>query len=148
LNLKERLLFDLKEAMKTKDNIKKSAVGMVRAAILQYEKDNKVVLDDEGVLNIIAKEIKKRKDVLPDYIRSQRQDLIDELNKEIEVLETYMPEKLSEDEIKRIIKEVIEQTQASGLKDMGKVMPTVMKRVSSRADGKLVNQLVREMLQS
>lgn len=87
MSLKDKLLEDYKTAMKEKDVVRKNVVGMVRAAILQFEKDNKVVLDDSGVLSVIAKEIKKRKDSLPEYIKSGRQDLIDELNREIEIFD-------------------------------------------------------------
>ncbi|MEZ0536135.1 GatB/YqeY domain-containing protein [Caldicellulosiruptoraceae bacterium PP1] len=148
MNLKEKLMEDLKTSMKDKDTIRKNAIGMVRAAILQYEKDNKVELDDKGVINIIAKEIKKRKDVLPEYIKSQRQDLIDELNKEIEILESYMPAKLSDEELRNIINKVITDTGAQSIRDIGKVMPIVMNQVSGRADGSKINQMVREILNS
>lgn len=147
LSLKDKLLEDYKTAMKEKDVVRKNVVGMVRAAILQFEKDNKVVLDDSGVLSVIAKEIKKRKDSLPEYIKSGRQDLIDELNREIEILTSYLPPMLSEEEIEQLVKETIEIIKPNGIKDMGKVMQEVMKKVSGRADGKVVSEIIKKYLQ-
>lgn len=147
MSLKDKLLEDYKTAMKEKDVVRKNVVGMVRAAILQFEKDNKVVLDDSGVLSVIAKEIKKRKDSLPEYIKSGRQDLIDELSREIEILTSYLPPMLSEEEIEQLVKETIEIIKPNGIKDMGKVMQEVMKKVSGRADGKVVSEIVKKYLQ-
>lgn len=108
--------------MKEKDVVRKNVVGMVRVVILQFEKDNKVVFDDSGVLNVIVKEIKKRKDSLFEYIKSGRQDLIDELNREIEILNFYFLFMFSEEEIEQVVKEIIEIIKFNGMKDMGKVM--------------------------
>ncbi|WAM32909.1 GatB/YqeY domain-containing protein [Caldicellulosiruptor morganii] len=146
MNLKEKLLEDYKSAMKEKDVVRKNVVGMVRAAILQFEKDNRTVLDDSGVLNVIAKEIKKRKDSLPEYIKSGRQELIEELNREIEILQSYLPPMLTDEEIEKIVLEVIEKIKPSGMKDMGKVMQEVMQRVSGRAEGKVVSEFVKKHL--
>ena len=103
MSLKEQLFADLKTAMKEKDTLKKDTVQLIRSGILQYEKDNKVELDDEGVLDIISKQLKSRRDSLPDYVKSGREDLIEKLNKEIEILLSYLPEQLSEDEIQKIV---------------------------------------------
>ena len=97
MSLKEQLFADLKTAMKEKDTLKKDTVQLIRSGILQYEKDNKVELDDEGVLDIISKQLKSRRDSLPDFIKSGREDLIEKLNKEIEILLGYLPEQLSEE---------------------------------------------------
>ena len=97
MSLKEQLFADLKTAMKEKETLKKDTVQLIRSGILQYEKDNKVELDDEGVLDIISKQLKSRRDSLPDYVKSGREDLIEKLNKEIEILLGYLPEQLSED---------------------------------------------------
>ena len=91
MSLKEKLLDEMKIAMREKDNVRKDAIQMVRASILQYEKDNKVELDDEGVIDIITKEVKRYKDALPDYEKSGRQDLIDELNAKVAILMPYLP---------------------------------------------------------
>ena len=146
MSLKETLMDDLKSAMKEKNVPKKNAVQMARASILQFEKDNKTTLDDEGVVEIIAKEVKKRKDVLPDYIKSGRDDLINEINIEIETLMKYLPEQLSDEEIEDIVKSTISEVSASSMKDMGKVMAARMPKVKGRADGKKVNEAVRKFL--
>ena len=122
MSLKETLLQDLKEAMKEKDTIRKNTVQLVRSGILQIEKDNHVELDDDGIIDVIAKELKKRRDSLPEFEKSGRIDLIENLNKEIEVLLGYLPKQLTEDEIKKIVEETIAETGASSVKEMGKVM--------------------------
>ena len=147
MSLKDKLLQDLKEAMKEKDTVRKTTVQLVRSGILQIEKDKKIELDDEGVLDVISKELKKRRDSMPDYVKSGRQDLIDNLNKEIEVLLTYLPKQLTEDEIKVIVEEAVKETGAATMKDMGKVMANVTPKVKGRADNKIVSGLVKQMLQ-
>ncbi len=147
MSLKDKLLQDLKEAMKEKDTVRKNTVQLVRSGILQIEKDKKIELDDEGVLDVISKELKKRRDSMPDYVKSGRQDLIDNLNKEIEVLLTYLPKQLTEDEIKVIVEEAVKETGAATMKDMGKVMANVTPKVKGRADNKIVSGLVKQMLQ-
>ncbi len=147
MSLKDKLLQDLKEAMKEKDTVRKNTVQLVRSGVLQIEKDKKIELDDEGVLDVISKELKKRRDSMPDYVKSGRQDLIDNLNKEIEVLLTYLPKQLTEDEIKVIVEEAVKETGAATMKDMGKVMANVTPKVKGRADNKIVSGLVKQMLQ-
>jgi len=122
MSLKDKLMDDLKSAMKDKDTVRKNAVQMVRASVLQVEKDNKITLDDEGVIEVVAKEVKKRKDVLPEYEKSGRQDLIDELTREIEVLMVYLPQQMSEEEIEALVIDAIAQAEAKSMKDIGKVM--------------------------
>ena len=146
MSLKEQLFADLKTAMKEKDTLKKDTVQLIRSGILQYEKDNKVELDDEGVLDIISKQLKSRRDSLPDYIKSGREDLIEKLNKEIEILLGYLPEQLSEEEIKKIVEEAIAATGAASVKEMGKVMGIVNPKVKGRADMKVVGALVKKLL--
>ena len=146
MSLKETLLQDLKVAMKEKDTIRKNTIQLVRAGVLQIEKDNHVELDDEGVLDVVAKELKKRRDSLPEFEKSGRTDLIDNLNKEIEVLLGYLPEQLTEDEIKKIVEETIAETGASSIKDMGKVMGAVSPKVKGRADNRVVSGYVKELL--
>lgn len=146
MSLKEQLLEELKNAMKDKDVLKKNTVQLVRAAILQIEKDNKITLDDDGILEIIAKELKKRRDVLPEYEKSGRQDLIDGLNAEAEILLQYLPQQLTEEELEVIVKQAIEETGASSPKDMGKVMQAVMPKVKGRADGKMINVIAKKVL--
>ncbi len=146
MSLKEKLLEDMKTAMRDKDNIKKNAVQMVRAAVLQVEKDNKVSLDDDGIIEVIAKEVKKRKDSLYEFEKSGRQDLIDNLKTEIDVLMKYLPQQLTEEELEVIVKQAIEESGASSPKDIGKVMQIVKPKVVGRADGKMINQLIKKIL--
>ncbi len=146
MSLKEKLMDDLKQAMKEKDTIRKDTVQMVRASVLQMEKDNKITLDDDGVLEVVAKELKKRKDVLPEYEKSGRQDLIDSLNAEIKVLLAYLPEQLTNEQLSEIVKDAIASVGASSMKDIGKVMAAVMPKVKGKADGKQINQCAKELL--
>lgn len=144
--LKEKLLEDLKSAMKEKDEIKKNTVQMVRAAILQVEKDKGITLEDNQVLDIIAKESKKRKDSLVDFEKSGREDLISGVKKEIEILSEYLPKQLSKEEITTIVKQIIEQTGATSIKDMGIIMKEAKAKMGASADGKTINEVVKELL--
>ena len=146
MSLKETLLQDLKAAMKDKDTIRKNTIQLVRAGVLQIEKDNHVELDDDGVLDVIAKELKKRRDSLPEFEKSGRKDLIDNLNREIEILLGYLPEQLTEDEIQKIVEETIAETGATTMKDMGKVMGAVSSKVKGRADNRVVSGYVKKIL--
>lgn len=146
MTLKERLLEDMKAAMRDKDNIRKNAIQMVRSAVLQVEKDNRLTLDEDGVIEVIARELKKRKDALPEFEKSGRQDLIDNLKIEIDVLTQYLPAQLTEAEIEVLVKEAIEQTGASSSRDIGKVMQAVMPKVKGKADGKVVNSIAQRLL--
>lgn len=144
--LKEKLLEDLKMSMKEKNEIRKNAVQMVRAAILQVEKDNGVTLEDEKIIQIIAKEVKKRKDSLDDYIKGGREDIVKQVEEEIGILSEYLPKQLSKEEIEKIVKEIIEQVGATSMKDMGKVMKEAKERIGASADGKAINEVVKELL--
>ena len=146
MSLKEKLMDDLKAAMKDKDIIRKNTVQMVRSAILQYEKDNRIELDDDGVLDVIAKELKKRRDVLPDYEKSGREDLIADINCEIKTLLAYLPAQLTQEELEVIVSEAIAEVGATSMKDMGKIMATVMPKTKGRADGKMINAIVKAKL--
>lgn len=144
--LKEKLLQDFKDAMKEKNELKKNTIMMVRAAILQIEKDTqKEVLDDQ-IIQIMSKEVKKRKESLADYEKSGRTDLIEQINKEIEIIKSYLPEELSEDEIRKIVLESIKETGAESIKDMGKVMQIAKNKAAGRADNKVINDIVKELL--
>jgi len=146
MSLKERLLEDMKTAMKEKDAVKKNAIQMARSAVLQVEKDNRVTLDDDGIVEVIAREVKKRRDSLPEYEKSGRQELIDNLKAEIEVLLQYLPQQLTEEELEVIVKQAVQDTGASSARDMGKIMQEVMPKVKGRADGKMVSQIVKKLL--
>ena len=144
--LKEKLMEDLKESMKEKQTLRKNVVQMIRAAILQVEKDKQIELEDNQILEIIAKEAKKRKDSLADYEKSGREDLINQVKEEIEIISEYLPKQLTKEEIIEIVKQVIEETGATSIKDMGKVMKPAKEKMGATADGKTINEVVRELL--
>ena len=144
--IKDKLKDDLKAAMLEKDTIRKNVVQLIKAGVLQVEKDKKITLDDEGVLDVIAKQLKQRRDSLPDYEKSGREDLIAQLKREMELLMEYLPQQLTHDELVEIVKDAIAQTGASEIKDMGKIMAAVMPKTKGRADGKEINAIARELL--
>lgn len=144
--LKEKLLQDFKEAMKEKNELRKNTIMMTRAAILQIEKDTQTELDEVKITEIIAKEVKKRKESLADYEKSGRTDLIEQINNEINVLKEYLPEELSLEETRKIVEDSIKESGATTIKDMGKVMQLAKAKAAGRADSKMINEIVRELL--
>ena len=144
--LKQKLLQDMKTSMKDKNVTRKNVIQMVRAAILQVEKDKQIELNDEQITEIIAKESKKRKDALSDYEKSGREDLIQEINKEIEILSEYLPKPLEREEIEKIVKEIILATGATSMKDMGMVMKEAKAKIGPATDGKTINEIVKQNL--
>ncbi len=145
--LKETLLEDLKSAMKEKDAVTKNTIQMARAAILQVEKDKQITLEDSDILTILAKEVKKRKDSLADYEKGGREDLVEQIKKEIQVLEKYLPKPLSREELEKEIKQIVQEQNATSMKDMGKVMKVAKEKIGTRADGKEINEIVKSLLQ-
>ncbi|MBR1653962.1 MAG: GatB/YqeY domain-containing protein [Clostridia bacterium] len=143
---KEKLLEDLKSAMKDKDVVKKNTVQMVRAAVLQVEKDKQIELNDDQILEVIAKEFKKRNDSLADYEKSGREDLISQIKEEMAVLEGYLPKKLSEEELTEKVKEIVSEIGATSMKDMGIIMKTAKERLGVTADGRMINEVVKKLL--
>ena len=147
MSLKDQLGEDLKSAMKEKDTIKKNVVQLIRAGVKQIEVDKRIALDDEGVMEVIAKQLKQRRDSLPEYEKSGRDDLIAQLKREMEILMGYLPKQLSHEELEEIVKEAVLATGAKTIKDIGKVMSYVMPKTKGVADGKEINAIVREMLE-
>lgn len=144
--IKEKLLNDLKESMKDKNLIRKNTIQMVRAAVLQVEKDKQIELTDEQVIEIIAKESKKRKDAEAEFEKSGREDLIKQNKEEMEILAEYLPKQLSVEEVEEIVKTVIEETGATSMKDMGTVMKTAKEKIGASADGKTISDVVKKLL--
>ena len=144
--LKEKLLEDLKDCMKKKNVTRKNVIQMVRAAILQVEKDKKVTLEDNQIIDVIAKESKKRKDSLEDYEKSGREDLINEIKEEIEILSEYLPKQLSIEEVEKIVKEIITTEGLTSIKDMGKIMKIAKEKIGAASDGKTINEVVKKLL--
>ena len=144
--LKEKLMEDLKEAMRNKNEIKKNTVQMVRAAILQIEKDKGIQVEDDRILEIIAKEVKSKRDALKDFEKAERQDLIDQTNQEIEVLQQYLPKQLSREEIKVELEKIIAEIGATTMKDMGAIMKEAKAKMGASADGKTINEVAKEIM--
>ena len=144
--MKEELLKALKEAMREKDELKKDTITMLRAAILQVEKDDKKELTESEMEAIVAKQIKSRKESLEDFKKANRDDIVSKIEKEIEILTVYLPEQLTEDEIKALILKAIEKTGASTPRDMGKVMQEIRPQIAGKADGKVVSDMVKQLL--
>ncbi|HKM01365.1 MAG TPA: GatB/YqeY domain-containing protein [Sedimentibacter sp.] len=144
--LKERLMADLKEAMKSKIKVKKDTVTMVRAAIKQKEVDDRVELSDAEIVDIIAKQIKQKKDSISDFEKGNRQDLVDLTQEEIKILLEYLPPQLSDEDLDSIVKDAIEETGAQTKKDLGKLMALIMPKVKGKADGKRVNENVAKYI--
>ena len=148
MTLKERLASDFKEAMKTKDEVRKNTINLARAAIKQYEVDNREELDEQGVLATLTKQVKMRKDALADFEKAGRTDLIEAYNAEIKVLMEYLPEQLSESQILEIVKSTASELGIDGGKqNMGKLMGAVMPKVKGVADGGAVRKVIEGFLE-
>ena len=148
MTLRDRLTEDMKQAMKDKEagKLKLSVIRMVRSAAKNIEIDRHKELDDNELLEVVAKEVKMRKDSLDEFRKANRPDLLAALEQEIAVLMDYLPEQMTEAEVRRLVTQAVTDAQASSPKDMGKVMALLMPKVKGRADGKLVNSLVKELL--
>ena len=147
MSLKEQLMSDFKDAMKAKDEIRKNTISFARAAVKQYEIDNRKELDDEGIVAILAKQVKMRKDALSDFEKAGRMDLADAYKQEIEVLQKYLPAQLSADEIRDIVKATAADLGIeNGKQNMGKLMGAVMGKVKGVADGNDVRKIIEEFL--
>ncbi|WP_281888229.1 GatB/YqeY domain-containing protein [Paenibacillus sp. YYML68] len=146
MSLSEKLNEDMKLAMKSQDKFKLSVIRMVRAAIKNIEIDTRKTLEEQEVLDVLTREIKQRKDSLQEFEKAGRDDLAENLKAEIVVLMEYMPQQLSDEEVKAIVQQTIQEVGASSKADMGKVMGALMPKVKGRADGKVVNTFVQELL--
>ena len=138
---------DFKEAMKAKDEVAKNTISFARAAVKQYEVDTREELDDAGIIAILAKQVKMRKDALADFEKAGRTDLVESYNAEIEILTRYLPEQLSEEKLREIVAEAAAALGIEGGKqNMGKLMGPVMAKVKGLADGNAVKKVVQEFL--
>lgn len=146
--LKERLQEDWKQALKAGDKFKATTLSTARAAILLVEKTDgrKLDEDDEQVIEILAKEVKQRREAILEFEKGNRQDLVEQTEKEIMILLSYLPQQLTEEEIVEIVRQAIDKTGASSIKDMGKIMAVVVPMTKGRADGKLVSDIVKRNL--
>lgn len=144
--MKERIVNDLKEAMKAQDKELLAVIRMVKGAISLEEINTKKELTDDEVISIIAKQIKTRKESIEDFKKGNRQDLIEQTNREIEILSKYMPEQLSLEEVNKIIDEIFDIVKPSSMADMGKLMSAAKEKLNGRADMSYVSKTIREKL--
>jgi uncharacterized protein YqeY len=148
MTLKDDLNKHLKEALKAKDTTRKNTIRLAMTAIKLAEVEKGEELDDKGVLGILQKEAKARQETIADAVKANRPDMIEEAKIELAILQEYLPEALTPEELEALVKEAIGEVEASSMADMGKVMQAVMPKVQDRADGGQVNQLVRQLLQN
>lgn len=145
--LEEKILDDFKKAMKDKDALKTSTLSFLRSELKNAAIDKrKQALDDAEVTAVIKKQIKQRQDSIDKFKQGSRQDLADKESKELEILKSYLPQGVSEEEIRAAVDEVVKAAGASSAQDMGKVMKELLARFAGRADNKLVSELVRARL--
>ena len=144
--MREQILNDLKTAMKNQDKDTLQVIRMVKGAMQLEEIKLKHELNDDEVIGIISKEIKIRKESIVEFEKGNRSDLVSEAKKEIEILEKYLPEQLSEEEINNIIKETFDKINPCGIKDMGKIMGIITPLVKGKADMGTISSLIREKL--
>lgn len=146
MSIKEKLMQDLKAAMKSHDKIKKDTITMVRAAIKQIEVNKRVDLSDEEVIDIISKQYKERVSSIDEFKRGGRDDLVAQTEEEIKIILEYLPKQLTDEELEDIIKEAIEKLSITDKKQIGELMKEVMPKVKGKADGKKVNSIASKYL--
>ena len=147
MSLIERLNEDMKQAMKSQDKFRLAVIRMVRSSIKNAEIERQKPLDDSEVIDILQREVKQRKDSLQDFEKAGRSDLAADASKEIAILQEYLPQQLSEEEIVEIVKQTMQETGAATKADMGRLMGALMPKVKGRADGKIVNRIAQQLLQ-
>ena len=148
MSLYDTIDSDLKSALKSKDSIRLSTLRMVRTALKNKEVELRRKLEEPEILRIFAQQAKQHKDSIEQYERGGRHDLADKEKQELAILESYLPSQLGEEELRSVIKAIIAETGASGVKDIGKVMKEAMVRLAGKADGKIVNKIVKDLLSS
>ena len=146
MSLKEKLLLNMKEAMKSKDSVKLGTVRSVISAVKNQEIDLKKELSEEEILTIVSREVKKRKEAAALYEKGYRPELKDKEIQEMKILQTYLPEQVSEKDLRRRIQEVIDETGAEGMKDFGKIMKILVPEFKGKADNSLIKELANEYL--
>lgn len=146
MSLKVKLMEDMKTSMRNKDTIRKNTITMVRAAVKQIEVDERRILSDEEILDIISKQLKEKRIVIEEFKKGAREDLVQLTNAEIDILLEYLPKQLSYEEVKAIVVETISEVKATSMKDIGLIMKTVMPKVKGRTDGNIVNKAIKEVL--
>lgn len=148
MTLKEQLTADLKSAMREKDIEKRDTIRLLQAAIKQEEIDEQTTLDDAGVIAILTKQAKQRRESISDYQKAGRPEMVAEEEKQLAIIESYLPQKMSRDEIEVIARQTITELGVTDIKSMGQVMGQLMPKLKGQADGREVNEVVRALLQS
>jgi len=146
MSLEERLVEEMKQAMKSSEKLKLSAIRMIRSALKNKEIELRKKLEDEEIVKVIQAMVRKGEESVEQFQTGGRMDLVEKERSEIEIMKSFLPQPISQEEILKIIDQSIQETQASSLKDLGKVMKSVMPKIGGKADGKLINQLVKERL--
>lgn len=146
MSLKEQIKNDMKEAMRAKEIVKRDTLRNIQAAMKQIEVDERKELTDADIEAILIKYLKQREDAKAQFLQAGREDLVAKEEAEIAIVSSYLPEPLSDEELEAILKEVIAQTGATSMKDMGKVMSAAKGAVGSRADGGRINATVKKLL--
>lgn len=144
--LTERLADDMKSALRNRETVRLGLIRMIRAQVKNREIAKGKDLSDEEAVEVVSSLIKSRKESLEFAVKGDRKDLVAQAEEELKILASYLPEQLSEEEIRSVVREAIDQTGAEGPGDLGRIMGAVMPRVKGRADGRLVNHIVRECL--
>ncbi len=144
--LKDRIQAELTNAMRARDETSKSTLRMLIAAIKNAEIEARKPLDDAAVTAVIQKQVKQRRESMLEFAKGNRQDLVDKEEGELRVLEAYLPEQADRSEVEAAARKLVAETGASGPRDIGKVMPPLVKQFAGRADGRLINEVVRELL--
>lgn len=147
MSLKEQLRADMAAAMRAGNNEKRDVLRMLLAAVKQVEVDEQVELDDAGVQAVITKQAKQRRESIADYEKAGRAQLIAQEQQELAIIESYLPEMMSREEIEAVAAEVIAEVGAADVKAMGQVMGRLMPRLQGKADGRLISEVVRTLLQ-
>lgn len=146
MNFTEQISEDIKQAMKSKDKVRLSVLRMVKSAVKNREIESGKPLNDDEVLGVFQKELKQRRDSLQAFESAGRTELVEDVKAEIDVLTSYLPKQLTEDEVKAIVEAVIREVGASGKADVGKVMSAVMPKVKGKADGRVIQSVVQSLL--
>ncbi len=146
MTLSEKINNDLKEAMKNKDTFKLGVIRMVKGAMQLAKKSPREELTDDDVINVLSKQIKMRKEAIEQFEKAGREDLVEQNKKEVEILSSYMPEALSDEELNKILDKVFDEVKPTSQKDMGLIMKTITPLVKGRADMSLVSKLIKERL--
>ena len=146
MSLKEQLKEDLKTAMREKEIVKRDSIRAINTMIKQIEVDERVELNDDDIIKLVQKGIKQREEAIVQYKAASRDDLVQKEQEQIDIFMIYLPAQVSDDELETGMKEIVEQTGATTMKDMGKVMGLATKKFAGVADGKRINEMVKKLL--